>query len=145
MTTRVREAVAATVGTAFATPPSPQHLDLPYPHGFKGSPVQLCARSRKHILCILSRRLVGLFSLLLTTVTHASSRRVYTGGADSLVRLWDPSIDEGQEPPTEVDARDEVTTIAAGVCRVWPLRPPFTKALSFEGRLLVIGKQGWGG
>ena len=75
----------------------------------------------------------------------ASPRRVYTGGADSLVRLWDPELGEEQEPPSAAEAADEVTTIAAGVCRVWPLRPPFTKALSFEGRLLVIGKQGWGG
>ncbi|TBU37864.1 hypothetical protein BD309DRAFT_973062 [Dichomitus squalens] len=40
--------------------------------------------------------------------------RVYTGGADSLVRIWDPQLGEDQEPPSAAEAADEVTTVAAG-------------------------------
>ena len=48
-------------------------------------------------------------------IHHAVHRRVYTGGADSLVRLWDPELGEDQEPSSAAEAGDEVTTVAAGV------------------------------
>ncbi|TFK94640.1 hypothetical protein K466DRAFT_475981 [Polyporus arcularius HHB13444] len=40
--------------------------------------------------------------------------RLYTGGADSLVRLWDPELGEDQEPPSAAEATDEVTALASG-------------------------------
>ncbi|RPD78202.1 hypothetical protein L226DRAFT_551036 [Lentinus tigrinus ALCF2SS1-7] len=40
--------------------------------------------------------------------------RVYTGGADSLVRLWDTELGEDQEPPSAAEATDEVTAVASG-------------------------------
>ncbi|EIW62718.1 uncharacterized protein TRAVEDRAFT_112621 [Trametes versicolor FP-101664 SS1] len=39
--------------------------------------------------------------------------RVYTGGADSLVRIWDTALGEDQEPPCATEALEEVTAIAA--------------------------------
>ncbi|KAH9942276.1 uncharacterized protein BXZ73DRAFT_87916 [Epithele typhae] len=38
--------------------------------------------------------------------------RVYTGGADSLVRLWDAEKGEDQEPPSAAEAADEISTLA---------------------------------
>lgn len=46
------------------------------------------------------------------------TRRLYTGGADTLVRIWDPELGEDQEPPSAAEATDEVTALAAGVCRL---------------------------
>ncbi|KAI0371170.1 hypothetical protein BV20DRAFT_965857 [Pilatotrama ljubarskyi] len=40
--------------------------------------------------------------------------RVYTGGADTLVRIWDTSLGEDQEPPCATEADEEVTALAAG-------------------------------
>ncbi|KAI8993813.1 hypothetical protein BD414DRAFT_480518 [Trametes punicea] len=40
--------------------------------------------------------------------------RVYTGGADTLVRIWDVEQGEDQEPPCATEANEEVTAIAAG-------------------------------
>ncbi|KAH9892894.1 hypothetical protein C8Q73DRAFT_76644 [Cubamyces lactineus] len=41
-------------------------------------------------------------------------QRVYTGGADTLVRIWDTGLGEDQEPPVAMEASEEVTTISAG-------------------------------
>ncbi|CDO76190.1 hypothetical protein BN946_scf185037.g13 [Trametes cinnabarina] len=40
--------------------------------------------------------------------------RIYTGGADTLVRIWDAEKGEDQEPPCAMEANEEVTTIGAG-------------------------------
>ncbi|KAI0674964.1 hypothetical protein C8Q78DRAFT_965239 [Trametes maxima] len=39
--------------------------------------------------------------------------RVYTGGADTLVRIWDAELGEDQEPPCVTEANEEVTSVAA--------------------------------
>ncbi|KAI0665347.1 hypothetical protein C8Q78DRAFT_1118280 [Trametes maxima] len=38
---------------------------------------------------------------------------VYTGGADTLVRIWDAELGEDQEPPCVTEANEEVTSVAA--------------------------------
>ncbi|PIL34239.1 hypothetical protein GSI_03950 [Ganoderma sinense ZZ0214-1] len=40
--------------------------------------------------------------------------RLYTGGADTLVRIWNPELGEDQEPPSAPEATDELTALAAG-------------------------------
>ena len=45
-------------------------------------------------------------------------RRIYTGGADSLVRIWDVERGEDQEPPSLTEANDDITTVAVAVCRL---------------------------
>ena len=63
------------------------------------------------------------------------TRRVYTGGADTLVRIWDPELGEDQEPPSAAEATDEVTALAAGVRRLSPrhsLRPHLRSPVSFR-------------
>ncbi|OSD04053.1 hypothetical protein PYCCODRAFT_1408512 [Trametes coccinea BRFM310] len=39
--------------------------------------------------------------------------RVYTGGADTLVRIWDAEQGEDQEPPCATESNEDVTTIAS--------------------------------
>lgn len=42
-------------------------------------------------------------------------RRIYTGGADSLVRVWNAERGADQEPDSAIEAQEAVTTVATGV------------------------------
>lgn len=42
-------------------------------------------------------------------------RRVYTGGADTLVRIWRTDLGADQEPDAAVEASEGITSVAAGV------------------------------
>lgn len=46
----------------------------------------------------------------------SNSSRVYTGGTDSLVRLWRADLGADQEPDVAVEAAEAITSLATGVC-----------------------------
>ena len=47
---------------------------------------------------------------------NTAIRRIYTGGADSLVRIWNTDRGADQEPDTALEAAEAVTAVTAGVC-----------------------------
>lgn len=78
---------------------------------------QLSSSSRKHMHSICSRRLVSHCRLLICVPhqTMMGIRRIYTGGADSLVRVWNAERGADQEPDSAIEAQEAVTTVATGV------------------------------
>lgn len=46
---------------------------------------------------------------------HLTRSYIYTGGADSIARIWRPELGTDQEPDTASEAIEPVTTIAAAV------------------------------
>lgn len=46
---------------------------------------------------------------------HRTHSYIYTGGADSIARIWRPELGTDQEPETAPEAMESVTTIATAV------------------------------
>lgn len=99
-----------------ALPPTVLALDLAALHFNVEDSGEPGSRARNHLPSLCQRWVVSVNQFPRDFVApNLSHRRIYTGGADSLVRLWDPELGEDQEPPSAAEAADEVTTVASGV------------------------------
>ena len=73
--------------------------------------------------CICKRWIVCLSSLKYGVDLRFHDRRVFTGGQDCIVRMWNMNEGAEQEPETAAEAEGAVTCVAAAVRVVNRLRP----------------------
>ena len=52
------------------------------------------------------------------TGTDRRTRTIYTGGSDTLVKLWAADGDANQEPDSAVEAQEAVTCVATNVSSI---------------------------
>ena len=67
--------------------------------------------------------------LQLSVSNHLSSV-LYTGGCDSLVRVWKADSDTHQEPDTALDSDEAITALGVDVCCISPFMHAFANVLS---------------
>lgn len=107
-----------TVSHSYAQSQRKTRLSTSSPHSSHGrqSNHKYRSSSRKNLSCFFKRWIVrGTPSFSSIQLTRLP-RIAYTGGEDSLVRIWKLTGDE-QEPDSAVDASERITAIAVDVCQ----------------------------
>ena len=51
-------------------------------------------------------------------ILNLCHRYIYTGGSDSLVRVWKTELGTDQEPDAALDAMESITCLSTGVCEL---------------------------
>ena len=64
---------------------------------------------------------------------------IYTGGADSLGRIWKTDQGTDQDPDAEMEAGESITCVAVGVCRLYATCDVTLLLTAVTGQQLVHG------